>query len=723
MSIFAKKIAIGRGSDSVGALTTALESYVQNFTSTSNRQALARAALSMEAISNSDASELTTAVQNLNTAVESVASSLRLEGITATQRSAAAAAGVMAGDVASFLRAPTTHQITSGENQIVVGFEGIQDGFAKRAAAFEAYDERDNRSAVVYSMAYNMRAGRQDAFGEAFFPTVVVTQDNVGFGVSIRLIQVYNDFKRDISGALDQYEKKNILRAVIDHTILKNEMTKIVPVHRAQSAANFVAAGDVAPAAVMLDGESINTAPLAVGKKFSLLALSQTDTLIANGLMDASDSLDPAVTLKNVFVKVGAGATADVLRFPTFNLPLSNFVAAPQGNYRLMNLNFVTDSILITKNTKRVDGSALQTLDDVVTSDLIVRLSVNVTGNTNIETGETVVYANSMSVYTVQDAAGNHLDFTVAGAAKDVADAIAAGTVIGYDLTAFRTNLNRRQRGQLLDTTYFTQLYAVPLRSPISVLKPVTSDGQGDTSDLAALITATQIRTSNAAVTALLETAGLLESYVDARDTAGVGPDVMGVGRFLVRPIYVKKSLDMATAINSLTSHERAKDIQAVLVNQIRDMAYNMHRDSNYKAAADAQAGGEAAAPTVIVGTDPVLARYLMVDGDFRTLGNEFNVKIVSTMDARMSGRIAVAFGHFDGTAENAPNALHFGNMAWKPELTLVLPISRGGQTSKELTVQPSFLHTVNCPILGWIEVTGVPDVIASNVPVTANII
>jgi hypothetical protein len=195
------------------------------------------------------------------------------------------------------------------------------------------------------------------------------------------------------------------------------------------------------------------------------------------------------------------------------------------------------------------------------------------------------------------------------------------------------------------------------------------------------------------------------------------------VGRFLVRPVYVKKTLDMATAINSLTSHERAKDIQAVLVNQIRDMAYNMHRDSNYKAAADAQAGGEAAAPTVIVGTDPVLARYLMVDGDFRTLGNEFNVKIVSTMDARMSGRIAVAFGHFDGTAENAPNALHFGNMAWKPELTLVLPISRGGQTSKELTVQPSFLHTVNCPILGWIEVSGVPDVIASNVPVTANII
>lgn len=725
MTVFAKKLNTGAHAGPLSGLTASLESHVQSIARSSNRAALTGAALSMESISEGQSHELQTAVDGLTTAIEGVANSLKSSGLTMsqTQRDAGVVAGVLAGDVNAFLRAPAVHSIPSGKNQVVVGMEGLQDGFSNRIPAFEAYDERDNRNAVVYSIAYNMRAGRQDAFGEAFFPTVVVTPDNVGFGVSIRLVQVYNDFKRDISGALDQYEKKNILRAAVDHTILKNEMTRIVPVNRAQSVSNFVAPADVAPAAIMLDGESINTAPLAVGKKFSLLAISQTDALIANGLMDTSDSIDPAVTLKNVYVKVGVGAAADVVRFSTANLPLSNFVAAVQGNYRLMNLNFVTDSVLVNNTTRRIDGSALQTLDDVVTSDLIVRLSVNVTGNVNIETGETVVYANSLSVYTVQDASGNFLSTTTAGPAKDVADAIAAGAVIGYDLTAFRTNMNRRQRGQLLDTTYFTQMYAVPLRSPISVVRPVTTDGQNDTSDLAALITATQIRTSNAAVTTLLESAGLLETYVDARDTAGVGPDVMGVGRFLIRPTYVRKDLNMATAINSITSHERAKDIQAVLVNQIRDIAYSLYRDSNYKPAADAMAGGEAPTPTVIIGTDQVLARYLMVEGDFRTIGPDFNVKLVSTLDARMAGRIMVGFGYFDDSSDNKPNALHFGNMAWKPELTLVLPISRGGQTSKELTVQPSFLHTVNCPILGVIQVTGVPDVIANNVPLTANII
>lgn len=717
MSFFSKKISGQQDLGGLKSLTEQLQGVVAS--GSSNRRAIASSALSLESISESQSQELNTAVESLSASLEGIGRTMKLVGFDTPQRQSATAAALMAGDVSAWLRAPVKHDMVSNQQQHVVSVEGMQDTFFKRSVAFEAYDERDNRNAVVYSMAYNMRASRQDEFCEALFPTVVVTPDNVGFGVSIRLIQVYNDLKRDISGNLDNYEKKNIIRAVMDHTILKNDTTRIVPVHRAQSAGYFVASGDVAPAQVMFEGESINTAPLAVGKKFSLLAISQTDTLIANGLLDVTDSIDPSIRLKNIYVKVGA----DVVRFSTMNLPLSNFVAAAQGNYRLMNLNFNTDSVLLNKDSKRNDGAALVTLADIVTSDYIVRLSLNVTGNSNLELGDTVVYGNALSVASIQNAAGDFLDFTTAGAAKDIADLIAGGKIIGYDLHSYRSNMNRRERGQLLDTTYFTQLYAVPLRSPISVLRPVTTDGQTDTSDLAALITATQIRTSNAGVGTLLETAGLLSEYVDARDTSGVGPDVMGVGRFLVRPTYYSKTLDMATAINSITSHERAADIQAVLVNTVRDLAYRMYRDSNYKAAADAMQGGVAPTPTVIVATDPVIARYLMVSGDFRTIGPDFEVKLVSTLDARMAGRIAVTFGNFGNGGDNRPDALHFGNMAWKPELTLVLPISRGGQTSKELTVQPSFLHVVNLPVLSLIEVSNIPNVVASNVPLRTDII
>jgi len=41
-----------------------------------------------------------------------------------------------------------------------------------------------------------------------------------------------------------------------------------------------------------------------------------------------------------------------------------------------------------------------------------------------------------------------------------------------------------------------------------------------------------------------------------------------------------------------LKSHERAEDIQMGIINEIRDMVYTLYRDSEYKAAADALAGG-----------------------------------------------------------------------------------------------------------------------------------
>lgn len=720
MSFFGKKIISGAPTKGLGALTAQLEAAVQSAYTSANRQMLAGSAMSLESISDAHTQEFNSAVENLSHAVERITESVGMGGFTKGTSQAAIAAGLVAGNIPAFLAAPIQKPVTNKAGEHVVGMEAMQDGFFTRAKAFEAYDEKENRNAVTYSMAYNMRAGRQDEFGEALFPTVVVTPDNVGFGVSIRLVQLFNDVKRDISGDLTNYEKKNILRAIVDHTILKNDSTRITPVVRAESVGYFVPAGDVAPAALNLEGELINTAPLAVGKKVDLLALGQTDALIANGVLDTTDSIDPAVMLKNLYVKIGV----NVLRLTTVNLPLANFVAAPQGNYRLMNLSFNTDSVLINKDTLRHDGAALAgPLAGVVTGDFIVRLSLNVSGDVNLETGETKVFGNMISVHTMQNAAGDLVDFTAAGAAKDLADAINAGAIIGYDLKASRTNSNKRQRGQLLDVTYYTQMYPVPLRAPISALRVVHSDGQSDTSDLAALITATQIRTSNAAVTALMEAATLLNDFIDARDTAGVGPDVMGVGRFLVRPFYEFAQLDMATEVDSVKSHERAEDVQAVLINKVRDLVYRAYRDSNYKAAADAMAGGTAALPTVIVATDPVISRYMMTSGDFRTIGPDFNVKVVSTLDERMKGRIAITFGNFDGSGENKPDPLHFGTMAWKPELTLVLPISRGGSTSKELTVQPSFLHVVNLPVLAMVQVTGIPDVIASKVPMHMEII
>jgi hypothetical protein len=673
-------------------------------------------ALSLESANDSARSAFHSVQNQLAASLESIASDLGINSmLTIAQRQSAIVAGMLAGDWKKQLIFKSSPLVATENQSIVSGFND-SDSFDNRSFALEAYDESENRNAVIYSIAYNMQASRQDEFGETFFPTLTLTPDNAGFGVSVNLMMVYNGTEHKISGDMAEFNKRHIIRAVVDHTILKKEQTRAIPVHRAASAVHFTAPADVAPYALDVEGESINTAPLAVNKKHNILALSQTDALVAGGLMDMTDTLDRTITMQAVYLKVGA----DVIRVYVDNLPTSNFVSASQGNYRQQNLNMKTTSILLKAATKRVDGSALVDLADIGANNYNVRLEVAMSGDVNIETGELNVYANAVSVHSMTDSTGAILGLT-AGTPKTIADLIATGTIIGYDVKAYRSNLNRRQRGQFIDVTRYNQLYNVPLRSPITTIHPMNTDGSVDASDVQALITATHIRLSNEAVSALLNAAATLNDYVASTDNLTI-PDVLGVGRWYVRPTYMTEILDVSTQIDSVKSHERAADIQAVMVNKLRDMAYRMYRDSEYKAAADALSGGMSAVPTVIIGTDPVIARYLNVSGDLRTLSGEFQVRIVTTLDNRVAGKIFMTFGTFDDTRNTTVNPLNFGNMVWGPELVLTANISRGQTTSKETVVQPRYLHVVHCPIMATLEVRNIPQTL-SKVPVHTRVL
>lgn len=673
-------------------------------------------ALSSESISNSAESVLARKVEEVSVGIESLISKFEMSGekYTDAQRKAGIIAGIVGGDMRAFLKGKTFMTSSPSADAVLVPMNGVDDGTFTRAYSAEAYDETDNRDASSFSVAYNLQAARQDEFGETFFPTITVSPDQVGIGVTIRLMMVMNDLTRNVSGELDQYNKINIIRALADHTILKNELTRIIPVNRAQSVSKFVDPAVVAPYAYDLEGESIKTAPLKIGERLSLLGISATDALLSAGVMDVTDSIVPSVKLKNLYVSFTDGTNTDVLMFEVAELPYSNFTYSTQNNYKLMTLNFSTTSVMINANTKTVDGSALTVsyLANLVTNNQIARLQLDATGTVNVELGDTVVYGNRIDAYVLQDSNGNSLDLTT-GAGKTFADGVGTGTILGYDLDAYRSNLNRRQRGQLFNVNYFTQLYNVPMRSPITAIHPVNSDASNDASDLGALITATRIRTSNYAVTTLLNASNILGAYTDVNDQSNNWPDVMGVGRYLIKPTYYSSVLDMTAVTDSIKTSDRIADMQAALVNKIRDLAYNMFRDSEYMAASLAMSGGASVPPpTVIIGTDPVLARYLQITGDLRTLGNDFNARVVSTLDSRVKGKIFITFGVFDSAVNEQANPLHFGNMAWKPEMTLTMPISRNGQISKELTVQPSFLHFVNLPVLSVLDVTNVPNIL-----------
>lgn len=677
--------------------------------------------IGLESLNDSQETELGHAVSAWQTDFTRIAQELSIENLQPSQVEAATAAAVAVSNITSFLGTAPVVVGQGGLNSTFVGMEGLSDASATRMVSFESYDEKDNRNAVAYTVAYNLIAGRQNEFGELFFPTVTVTNDNVGVSVSIRLIQVYDDFKRDTSGKLAQYNKRNIVKAMIDGTILKNDMTRIFPVYRAGvNEASFVAGATIPAYNIVNEGETIRTAPLATGVTVDLLGLSQTDLLIANGLMDATDSIDPAISLQNVYLEVGN----DILRVKVNGLATSNFVYSPQDNYRRQNLNFNTNTVMLNKDTKAIDGTDLVTLASVKTNDLVVRVKLGMSGFVNVEKGDLAVYGLEAKIDSVYNTAtGLEVPLTDAPAAALVT-AFGSAKIVGYDLNAYRTNLNRRQRGQLLDVTYYNQIWAVPLRSPITVLKPVNADAQSDNSDLAALVSATFVRTSNEAVRTLVQTAGMLKEYTDSRiahpgnSLEVKAPELFGVARFLIEPTFIGENLDVLAQINSVQSHEKAKDVGAVLVQKIRDIAYRLYRDSGFQAVVDTQAAGVEGNPVVMIGTDPMTARYLMIDGENRVAGPDFEYKVVTSPDMLVMNKIFVALG-YPGRNENVLNPLHFGNMLWSPELVLTLPIARGGQISKELTVQPRFRHIVNVPVMGQINVQNLPS--AATLKTTVN--
>ena len=125
--------------------------------------------------------------------------------------------------------------------------------------------------------------------------------------------------------------------------------------------------------------------------------------------------------------------------------------------------------------------------------------------------------------------------------------------------------------------------------------------------------------------------------------------------------------------------------------------------------------------PTVIIVTDTYIATYLNLVGDTRLLGDLFDVKLAISLDRRMAGKLFFSFGQEAALNSGVPNPLHFGMMGYRPELTVMMPVTRGGSTSMELTVQPSFRHVINCPIMGYLEISNIDAVVASKVAINTN--
>ena len=710
--------------NSSAAVATGLGMFMKHFAESHDRNTLGlnsdvgRLSMESETLSIEDNSRIETITDNLHSNLLRLATESGL-GAGSVQSMAAVGGALAAANIRAYAGADIDgRNVSSGPNFKVVSMP-VTDGSYVRPA-MEAFDERETRNAMVHTVGYNASAAMQDEFGEAFFRTIVLAPDQAGFTAAIDLIEVGRRTTHKANGEIADFGRRNLIQAAIDETILADDVTDVVPVFRDSGpSANtqfFAPAARVAPRVVSVEGEDVLTSPLVLGTKFSLAGLSQTDAQLARGGRNQTDALDSSIYLKNLYLQLqnAAGAVFEVISFPVRSMRGAAANYKVQGNYRDMTFGF-EGQLAIGADTKTVAGAASTLLNTaVVVPNLIVKLGVRVAGDINLEFTSGTLFAPEIVVESVTLATGEEATTVQKTAVKA---ALAGAKLAYFDLEARFTNSNRRETGDIITRNRYVQFYPVPLRAPVTLQRPVNSSDQQDAADIASLAATTRTRASQAAVKAIANFASLLSQVKTDEATIGMDPEALGPANRLVRAYYEYAVIDAERDLQSVSTLDRAREVNALIVNKLRDMVYRAYRVSGYKAAADILAGGQSELPVIVIGADLEITRWLMLDGEFATMGRNFNVKVVGSNARKMKGKIYATFDQ-PGAVEGAYNPLSFGHMAFRPECVIALPITRDGGNVRELTVSPSYLHIPNMPILLELDISGISDVIASKVAV-----
>lgn len=582
----------------------------------------------------------------------------------------------------------------------------------------EAFDGMQTKNALYFSVAYNLLASRQDEFGEAFFPTIVIDPMQSGLVVENTFAVIMNEVTRSARNDKQKYNKIPLIKAMYDSELLTADKNKCIPVYKEDRSLDDLFLADFK--SINKDtGFDILTAPLKVGEKISLLGISQTESMLSKGEMDNTDALDRSIQLRRVYYtikgKTGAGHDQDATEtffFDAGAFAYNNFMAAPQGHSKDMILNFATTAMVIRPDEiKQANGSTSEIFKDLNQPGIEIKLEVSLTGNANTEYGDITVYPNLIKIIEIKNASGDVVPATDP-IYTSVNDYIQKFEIIGYTVDAYRTNSNLRTMGHLLTIDRYKQEYQIKLRSGMNMMCPINNETgrENDIDYLNTQIQATQLRTSADAVTTLIKYAESLRSNI----SSGVAKEleVSGIGRYSVHPYYKNISLNLADYVDSLKSTERLDDVRAAILNKINDEVVQMDIISNYGAAHRVANNNIPTKKTIIIGTDPRIKHYLAGKEDRLVLSSDLDAVIVSTYNQDIAGKIFITYGVFNNDRSTVVNPLNFGNLVWAPTIATDVIRTIGGSTRRDLMTMPRYCHIVNLPILLEINLSDIENVI-----------
>lgn len=673
------------------------------------------------------------AVAGMSGSLEGIALGLNSQKMTKAQEDALV---IVSAAMANAKTYKEYHQRAT--NPSVVSMEGVPVIMPSTNSAFgystdalqvsqEAFDNTNIETLRAFNLLFAFNAAVQDEAGELFFRTVTLSPDTAGLTVTVRRTMIMAEQRHALTGQPKDWKRRNLLDAITDPSILTNNTTDIYPrviVGDPASEKHFTPAAKIAPKEILANGGvKIMSAPLRPGLDINLIGIGGNDAI--PGVMNQTDSLAPAISVTKLYYEITTADGTSVVALNTKGIERSNFLKSAQGLDRSITLDFQYNDILLNGATLDITGAPAAALTFLTTApyeNTQLRMRAHVTGNGNLQYGTIQVNsgpANLAEARNVDPLTGEFEEVTDQTTLDDLSAKITKVELIGYEVKAARSNLNRRQLGHLIDSLEESVSYVVPLGSPISVQTPITDTPTA--TDLSGPLNAQRLTNSNNAVTKILEVRDMLRnvrSQINYDSPTSTVPEIEGFARLMVRPVLVDDTLNVADVITNISSASRTRDVMAVITNKIRYAVAKAYTDSRYQPALDAINGTSGEKPTVAIITDPVTASYLAVEGDWRTVIG-FDVKVAVSFDIRFRGKIAISFVR-PGVKD--VDYMSFGCMAYIPELMTNAVINYDGGTQNVQQVQNRTLHVCLLPILIWLEIEGLDTAATEAVDFNVNI-
>lgn len=648
---------------------------------------------------------------------EQVGEDVWQEELTEGQRDAGVIVMAASGDPEAY-HAVATDTTTNSQAQLDPSSVDVQN------VSQESYDSREIESMMPVSVAFNIGAARQDEAMEALWPTISLTADQAGLNIEIVRNMVHHHFTHNAQGNQSKalFDQKNLIHALIDSSILKNQATDIVPVYNTTSGVFDQQVGIIPQT---IDNVAVDTGAILFNQPFNLIAIGGGSLTDPFGARDMTDTVDSLVRLKDVFIEVKNDAAAvSIIPIGVLDLSLTQFQASQEGNDRDVTLNWTSSAITISGNQLDKSGSVATALEAFRTTPydkFVIVLKMNASGRLNLADGNGELSSGSVTIdgfYKQVILADGTQDLVKVADSAEILAAKAKITELklrSFNLDARYANLNRRERGLIVRQDIRNARYTIPLQPPITALKPVTDTKTGYAVDSA--IQATRVANTTAGVAELMRMDNFLARYRNSSSFLDDNAATIGIGAYLIRPYYERKVVQMTKLINNVNSHTLSQDISSHLTLLIRDCFAKAMMISGWMAAQQCSGSGSKEKPTAVIITDPRTAQYLFVQGDTRLLGDSFNAKPVVSNFLEFRDRIYVAPRR--ESSVNQPDGLNWGNMFWLPELITNMPIARGGQISNEFTTQTRRRHICHCPILIRIDLQDMNKVIDTKVPLS----